>query len=180
MGEPKNAAERDTTIQRGMTMPQIIEMGGGSKVDGALPEFPAGSSRVISPTALQGVRGNVVAAKSGLPLAGVEIQWITSEHFPRHRNGTDVVIGTAISEADGRFSIVSSVSPEAETILCQLKHETGQSTQLQIPSLAKNGSAQRFAISTTSLETIIRISGPAPKKAQWAAFADYQMTNPRL
>ena len=161
-------------------MPQIIEMGGGSKVDGALPEFPAGSSRVISPTALQGVRGNVVAAKSGLPLAGVEIQWITSEHFPRHRNGTDVVIGTAISEADGRFSIVSSVSPEAETILCQLKHETGQSTQLQIPSLAKNGSAQRFAISTTSLETIIRISGPAPKKAQWAAFADYQMTNRRL
>jgi Tc toxin complex TcA C-terminal TcB-binding domain len=160
-------------------MSQIIEMGRTSNEGGLVPDLLLASSS-LSPTALQGVRGSVVAAKSGLPLAGVEINWITSDQSQHHRGSTDVVIGAAKSEADGHFSIVPSVSPEAETIFCQLKHETGQSTQLEIPSLAKNGSAKRFAVNTTSLETIIRIDGPVPKKAQWAAFADYQMTNRRL
>ena len=75
-------------------MSQIIEMGRTSNEGGLVPDLLLASSS-LSPTALQGVRGSVVAAKSGLPLAGVEINWITSDQSQHHRGSTDVVIGAA-------------------------------------------------------------------------------------
>ena len=100
--------------------------------------------------------------------------------MPRHRGSTDVVLGVATSEVDGSFSIVRSLSPEAEAVFCRLKHETGLSTQLEIARLAGEGSTQRFDVGTDTPDTMIRIDGQAPKKVQRAALADYQMTNRRL
>ena len=137
-----------------------------------------GASRKQFP--INNVRGIVVAASSGLPLAGVHITWIASDAAARRQKTRDAVLGEATSEADGSFLIVPSLSPEAEAVFCRLKHGTGVSTRLDVAGITGPGSTLRLASATNTPETMIRIRGNTPKKEHWAALASYQMTNRRL
>ena len=128
----------------------------------------------------QGVRGSVLAAGSGLPLAGVHINWIASDAAEGRQSGGATVIGEATSEADGSFLIVRSHNPAAEAAFCRLEHGTGLSTQLEIAGANGHRAAERFPVGTQTPDTILRIAGDAPHKEQWAALAGYQMTNRQL
>jgi hypothetical protein len=49
-------------------------------------------------TELRGVRGSVLAARSGLPLGGVHINRIASDAAARHQGSGDTVIGEATTK----------------------------------------------------------------------------------
>src|SRR2546430_7219138 len=124
------------------------------------------------------VSGQVVEERSGLPLAGVTVRW-TIPDTPR--NPRAIVLGSGITDGDGRFLITAGDNVETKTALCRIDPGGDVMSAKTLLSLVdRRGKilGRPFEVAANAREIVLRAPTSAKAgKPQWKALANYLVTN---